>query len=419
MPNVTVQSHVDTLLKSASEEAARSAIGLTSPSATTLSFDGSTAGGGHPNYVTQTGYTAVSLDSTTSFTLSGDETSRVSVGDFILVIMIGSQFTYARVTDVTFSTNTTVTINNTYQNFYGAGNFAFALWDGSTLTATGSNTALHGATSAGDNSFAVGEGASADGDGCFAIGEGASAGGTDPQGEPAYTSNSFSGDSGNNYYTTMIFTGVDYSDKFIVGVEYDISLKIFTFIQTREVQSVTFAGGDTTLVFTSTFSGTYGPSNYEVLATQYNKKSTTAISIGSGDAKASGAINIGGATQRAASGILISNNSNVSNEDGGVVVTVAQVNSTPNIHCDVYGSGAPAVGISKKNPSTELDIDGTITLQERASTVSVTPTDGSEAQIYVKADKLIVRYNDGGTVRYKYLDLTGTGVTWTHTTSAP
>jgi len=418
MPNVIVQSHVDTLLQSASEEAARSAIGLTSPSATTLSFDGATAGGGHPNYVTQTGYTAVSLDSSTSFTLSGDETSRVSVGDFISVIMIGSQFTYARVTDVTFSTNTTITINNTYLNYYGTGNFAFALWDGTTLIATGSNTALHGATSAGDNSFAVGEGASADGDGCFAIGKGASAGGTDPSGELTYTANSFSGGSGTNY-TTMTFTGVDYSNKFIVGSEYDISLKIFPQIQTREVQSVTFSGGNTTLVFTATFAGQYGAGNYEVLATQFNKKSNTAISIGSGDAKASGAISIGSAAQRAALGILISNNSNVSNEDTGIVVTTAQTNSTPNIHCDVFSSGLPAVGIGKKNPATELDLDGTLTLQERSSTVSVTPTDGSEAQIYVKADKLIVRYNDGGTVRYKYLNLTGTGVTWTHTTSAP
>lgn len=418
MPNVTVQPHVDTLLQSASEEAARSAIGLTSPSATTLSFDGATAGGGHPNYVTQTGYTAVSLDSSTSFTLSGDETSRVSVGDFILVIMLGYQITYARVTDVTFSTNTTVTINNTYQNYYGTGNFAFAIWDGTTLTATGSNTALHGATSAGDNSFAVGEGASADGDGCFAIGEGASAGGTDPQGEPAYTADSFSGGSGTNY-TTMTFTGVDYSNKFIVGVEYNINLKLFPSPQTKEVQSVTFSGGDTTLVFTTTFSGQYGASNYEILATQFNRKSLKAISIGAGSAQARESIVIGKGTQKAELGILISNNFNVSNEDTGIVVTTAQTNSQPNIHCDIFGSGAPAVGIGKKDPVTELDLDGTLTLQERSSTVSVTPADGSEAQIYVKADKLIVRYNDGGTVRYKYLDLTGTGVTWTHTTTAP
>lgn len=43
----------------------------------------------------------------------------------------------------------------------------------------------------------------------------------------------------------------------------------------------------------------------------------------------------------------------------------------------------------------------------------------SETNIYVKGGKLIFQYNDAGTVRYKYLDLTGTGVTWVHTTTAP
>ena len=38
---------------------------------------------------------------------------------------------------------------------------------------------------------------------------------------------------------------------------------------------------------------------------------------------------------------------------------------------------------------------------------------------FISADLLIIQFNDAGTVRYKYLDLTGTGVTWVHTTSAP
>lgn len=41
------------------------------------------------------------------------------------------------------------------------------------------------------------------------------------------------------------------------------------------------------------------------------------------------------------------------------------------------------------------------------------------ANCYQKNGKIIFQYNDGGTVRYKYLDLTGTGVTWVHTTTAP
>lgn len=55
---------------------------------------------------------------------------------------------------------------------------------------------------------------------------------------------------------------------------------------------------------------------------------------------------------------------------------------------------------------------------EQSSTPS-TPSSGTQARLYMKADKLIIQYNDGGTVRYKYLDLTGTGVTWVHTTTAP
>lgn len=43
----------------------------------------------------------------------------------------------------------------------------------------------------------------------------------------------------------------------------------------------------------------------------------------------------------------------------------------------------------------------------------------STAHIYIRNQKLVIQYNDGGTIRYKYLDLTGSGTTWTHTTSAP
>lgn len=49
-----------------------------------------------------------------------------------------------------------------------------------------------------------------------------------------------------------------------------------------------------------------------------------------------------------------------------------------------------------------------------------TPTDNpTQAQVYFKADKIVFRYLDGATIRYKYLDLTGVGVTWQHSTSAP
>lgn len=40
-------------------------------------------------------------------------------------------------------------------------------------------------------------------------------------------------------------------------------------------------------------------------------------------------------------------------------------------------------------------------------------------ELYFKGSKLIAKYDDGGTVRYKYLELSGTGVTWVHTTTEP
>jgi hypothetical protein len=37
----------------------------------------------------------------------------------------------------------------------------------------------------------------------------------------------------------------------------------------------------------------------------------------------------------------------------------------------------------------------------------------------MKDDKFIIQYNHGGTLKYRYLDLTSTDATWTYTTTAP
>lgn len=60
----------------------------------------------------------------------------------------------------------------------------------------------------------------------------------------------------------------------------------------------------------------------------------------------------------------------------------------------------------------------TIYLNEKDTTPN-NPTSGSQVKIYMKTDAIVFQYNDGGTVRYKYLTLSGTGVTWTHSTTAP
>ena len=70
------------------------------------------------------------------------------------------------------------------------------------------------------------------------------------------------------------------------------------------------------------------------------------------------------------------------------------------------------------NHSKGITFSGTTKFIEIAATPA-NPVSGQELNIYVKGDKLIFQFNNAGTVRYKYLDLTGTGVTWVHTTTAP
>ena len=60
-----------------------------------------------------------------------------------------------------------------------------------------------------------------------------------------------------------------------------------------------------------------------------------------------------------------------------------------------------------------------ITLDEQSATPSA-PTVSAEANLYVKADKLIVQFDDAGTTKYFYLDLTAaTDQQWQYTISAP
>jgi hypothetical protein len=44
---------------------------------------------------------------------------------------------------------------------------------------------------------------------------------------------------------------------------------------------------------------------------------------------------------------------------------------------------------------------------------------GDDVEIYFKSPFLVYKYDDAGTTRYKYLDMSGTGVTWVHSTVAP
>jgi hypothetical protein len=67
-----------------------------------------------------------------------------------------------------------------------------------------------------------------------------------------------------------------------------------------------------------------------------------------------------------------------------------------------------------------LNADGNAAASLVASTTRPPdPSASSECSLFIKGGKLYIVYNDAATVRYKSLDLTGTGVTWVHTTTPP
>ncbi len=62
---------------------------------------------------------------------------------------------------------------------------------------------------------------------------------------------------------------------------------------------------------------------------------------------------------------------------------------------------------------------GTILLQEK-DTTPANPTSNTELKIYMKSDKLVIQFNNGGTVRYATYDLTQSATAvWATSTSAP
>ncbi len=90
-----------------------------------------------------------------------------------------------------------------------------------------------------------------------------------------------------------------------------------------------------------------------------------------------------------------------------------------NLQADREGESSDTyVQVLKDNNDSNIDLITT-------GRVRVTPTlnllgaSYELVDIYVKGTYLVFRYNDGGTTRYKYLNLSGTGTSWTHSTSEP
>lgn len=67
------------------------------------------------------------------------------------------------------------------------------------------------------------------------------------------------------------------------------------------------------------------------------------------------------------------------------------------------------------NAETEFHLAGAMSFDETGTPPNVS---SNEARLYLRNDKIVFMYTDG-TTRYKYLDLTGTGTSWTYSASAP
>lgn len=64
-------------------------------------------------------------------------------------------------------------------------------------------------------------------------------------------------------------------------------------------------------------------------------------------------------------------------------------------------------------------VDFLASLNTAASQLGLTLDTPLESKFYIKANKLIIQYNNAGTVSYMHLDLADPGAIWTHTTTAP
>ena len=109
----------------------------------------------------------------------------------------------------------------------------------------------------------------------------------------------------------------------------------------------------------------------------------------------------------------------VSTADPTAVSTAAAIIQ---ISAERVGEAADTyISLEKDNNSSDIEImaalaSGSVRISPK---INLLGSDYTIADVYVKSSKFIIKFNDGGTVRYKYLDLTGTGTTWTHTTSPP
>ena len=80
-----------------------------------------------------------------------------------------------------------------------------------------------------------------------------------------------------------------------------------------------------------------------------------------------------------------------------------------------------AISLGKDNVKSEIDIltglgNGRVRIAPRINLMGAAY---ELCDIYISGSYFVIKYSDSGTTRYKYLDLTGTGTTWGHSTTEP
>jgi hypothetical protein len=153
--------------------------------------------------------------------------------------------------------------------------------------------------------------------------------------------------------------------------------------------------------------------------TLYEVNAVTSYSIGIDNSDSDKLKFVVGSTPSAATGFLeVDTNGTCVFNENSTSTQDFRIETDGNANGFFVDASANAIGFNVAAPETIIHLDGSVTWAEQAGTPS-NPTSGVAMRVYMKADKFIIQFNDAGTVRYKYLDLTGTGVTWVATTSAP
>ena len=93
-----------------------------------------------------------------------------------------------------------------------------------------------------------------------------------------------------------------------------------------------------------------------------------------------------------------------------------------NIAADRVGESSDTyISLEKDNNASEIDIltglgHGRVRLGPKLNLLG---SSYELCDLYIKGSSLIIKFVDGATTRYKYLDLSGSGTSWVHSTSEP